>query len=247
MPTCRAGHDSATSDYCDVCGAPITGSSATTGESATAASGQDPAGAGPAEACPDCGFPRTGRFCEGCGYDFVAGSPGMASEPVSTTAASPPAASTPAAGTASTASAAGTAAASGWTAIVAADRDYFDLVVAAGGPDAGQMTFPPYCPERSFPLTGDQVRVGRRSVSRGLEPEIDLTGPPLDPGVSHLHVLLVRGADGGWQAVDPGSANGTLINDGADPIETNVPVAVADGDQIHIGAWTTITLRNGGV
>jgi hypothetical protein len=214
MPVCRAGHDSATSDYCDVCGAPIGGPPV---ESATAGSQPDPASGSAGETCPGCGFPRTGRFCEGCGYDFVAGAPAAASS------------------------------GSSWTAVVSADRGYFDVVVAAGGPDAAQMTFPPYCPERTFPLSGDQVRVGRRSASRGLEPEIDLSGPPLDPGVSHLHVLLIRSADEGWQVVDPGSANGTLINDGADPIDTNVPVPVADGDQIHLGAWTTITLRNGGV
>lgn len=224
MPVCRAGHDSATSDYCDVCGAPIGGPAV---ESATAGSQPDPAGASAGETCPGCGFPRTGRFCEGCGYDFVAGAP----------AAGAPAAGAPAAASSG----------SSWTAVVSADRGYFDVVVAAGGPDAAQMSFPPYCPERTFPLSGDQVRVGRRSASRGLEPEIDLSGPPLDPGVSHLHVLLIRRADEGWQVVDPGSANGTLINDGADPIETNVPVPVADGDQIHLGAWTTITLRNGGV
>jgi pSer/pThr/pTyr-binding forkhead associated (FHA) protein len=127
---------------------------------------------------------------------------------------------------------------------VVADRAQFDAVVAEGGPDAGQLTFPPYCPPRTFTLTGDQIRVGRRSMARGIAPEIDLTGPPLDPGISHLHVLLNRMPDGSWQLVDPGSANGTRINDHS--IQTNEPVAVADGDQIHIGAWTTITLRKGG-
>jgi hypothetical protein len=46
--------------------------------------------------------------------------------------------------------------------------------------------------------------------------------------------------------VDPGSANGTRINDDSDPVTTNQPVALADGDQIHIGAWTTITVRKVG-
>ena len=129
--------------------------------------------------------------------------------------------------------------------MVSADRTYFDAVAAAG-PDAGQLTFPPYCPLRTFALAGEQIRVGRRSVSRGIAPEIDLTGPPLDPGISHLHVLLNRMPDGSWQLVDPGSANGTRINDGSDAVATNEPVALADGDRIHIGAWTTITLRKGG-
>ena len=69
-------------------------------------------------------------------------------------------------------------------AVVTADRAYFDSVVAAGGPDAATLEFPVYCPERRFRLSGSEVRIGRRSASRGLEPEIDLTGPPTDPGVS---------------------------------------------------------------
>jgi pSer/pThr/pTyr-binding forkhead associated (FHA) protein len=129
---------------------------------------------------------------------------------------------------------------------VSADREYFDAVEAQSGPDGGPVTFPPYCPLRTFALTGEQMRVGRRSVSRGIAPEIDLTGPPLDPGVSHLHVLLNRMPDGCWQLVDPGSANGTRINDSSAPVPAGEPVTLADGDQIHIGAWTTITLQKGG-
>ena len=49
---------------------------------------------------------------------------------------------------------------------------------------------PPSSPERRFQLSGAEVRIGRRSVSRRIEPEIDLTGPPTDPGVSRLHAVL---------------------------------------------------------
>jgi len=130
----------------------------------------------------------------------------------------------------------------GWTAIVAADRAHHNAVIARNGPDAAAVAFPPYCPDRSFPLVGEQIRIGRRSVSRGLNPEIDLTGPPLDPGISHLHAVLIAQPDGGWHLVDPGSTNGTFINDAPEPIEVNLDVPVGDGDRIHIGAWTTITL-----
>jgi pSer/pThr/pTyr-binding forkhead associated (FHA) protein len=44
--------------------------------------------------------------------------------------------------------------------------------------------------------------------------------------------------------IDVGSANGTTVNDQLEPIEANTPVPLADGDQIHLGAWTTITLRS---
>jgi pSer/pThr/pTyr-binding forkhead associated (FHA) protein len=127
-----------------------------------------------------------------------------------------------------------------WTAVVTADRDYYESVQAAGGPDAAAITFPAYCPERRFRLSGTEVRVGRRSVSRGIDPEIDLTGPPADPGVSRLHAVFVPAADGTWSVVDLGSENGTLLN-GAE-IPQNQPVPLHDGDRIHLGAWTAFTI-----
>jgi hypothetical protein len=128
----------------------------------------------------------------------------------------------------------------GWTAVVTADRAYYDSVLAASGEAAADIVFPAYCPERRFPLDGNEIRVGRRSVTRGIEPEIDLTGPPADPGISRLHVVLLRGQDGSWSAVDPGSENGTLVN--GTEIPENRPVPLRDGDRIHLGAWTQLTL-----
>jgi pSer/pThr/pTyr-binding forkhead associated (FHA) protein len=85
------------------------------------------------------------------------------------------------------------------------------------------------------------MRIGRRSVSRGLEPEIDLTGPPADPGVSHLHAVLIAEPDGTWAVLDPGSANGTAVNGGE--IVPGVRVPLHDGDRICIGAWTVLTIQ----
>jgi pSer/pThr/pTyr-binding forkhead associated (FHA) protein len=126
-------------------------------------------------------------------------------------------------------------------AVVNADRDYFDTVIAAGGPDAASIQFPGYCPERRFRLAGREMRIGRRSSSRGLEPEIDLTGPPTDPGISHLHVVLTAGPDGGWYVMDPGSSNGTQVN-GSD-IAVGVPVPLHDGDRIALGGWTVVRVQ----
>jgi hypothetical protein len=64
-----------------------------------------------------------------------------------------------------------------------------------GGPDVATIAFPRYWPERRFRLTGREMRIGRRSASRGIEPEIDLTGPPTDPGVSHRHAVLLAEPD----------------------------------------------------
>jgi pSer/pThr/pTyr-binding forkhead associated (FHA) protein len=87
------------------------------------------------------------------------------------------------------------------------------------------------------------MRIGRHSASRGLEPEIDLTGPPTDPGVSRLHAVLTAQPDASWAILDPGSENGTSVN--GSEMATGVPVPLHDDDQIHVGAWTVITVHGG--
>ena len=87
------------------------------------------------------------------------------------------------------------------------------------------------------------MRIGRRSAARGVEPEIDLTGPPTDPAVSRLHAVLIAAPDGTWGVLDPGSANGTLLNGRKIAIGDLVPLH--DGDRINIGAWTMITVHRG--
>lgn len=187
----------------------------------------------PAEYCPKCGGTRAGRFCEACGHDFASGT-----APPSRSAGLPPATTVAPGIPGSPGTASGTSPA--WTAVVTADRAYYDRVLAAGGPDAATLDFPAYCPERRFQLTGAEMRIGRRSVSRGLEPEIDLSGPPADPGVSHLHAVLIADPDGGWAVLDPGSANGTQVNGGDIPGGVKVPLH--HGDQVNVGAWTLLTI-----
>jgi hypothetical protein len=177
-----------------------------------------PASEPPAERCARCGEPRGGRFCEACGHD--------ADLPVPDTASAAQPAPAPAAG---------------WTAVVRADRAWFKEIRRRDGPDAATVEFPPYAPERRFTLSGPQMAIGRRSRSRGIDPEIDLSGPPLDPGVSTLHALLLPGADGGWTIVDLDSTNGTTVGDGPDLIPPKTPVPLPDGTVVRIGAWTTLT------
>jgi pSer/pThr/pTyr-binding forkhead associated (FHA) protein len=85
------------------------------------------------------------------------------------------------------------------------------------------------------------MRIGRRSVSRDVTPEIDLSGPPTDPGVSHLHAILVAQPDGSWAVTDPGSENGTTVN--AAQISAGQLVPLSDGDSICLGIWTAITIE----
>jgi hypothetical protein len=280
MPSCPVGHESAADDYCDQCGRRMGGAQETSsaaggpaspGLAASAQAGGQangrPASSGAATGeaaapCPQCGTPRSGRFCEVCRFDFVSGQPTaqhpgperQAAAPAGGETAGQPAA-TPPAPSQGAASAEGatplvppdSAGGTAWSAVVTADRDYFDRVVAAAGPEAAAISFPPYCPERRFLLgmsrAGEEKQIGRRSASRGIDPAIDLTGPPADPGVSRLHAVLIGQADGGWAVLDPGSENGTLLNDKEIPI--GVPVPLHDGDRVHLGAWTAITISRG--
>jgi hypothetical protein len=206
--TCPRGHESATSDYCDACGARIEGDLGTsTVDDDAVGTDQIVERAAPAEAerCPRCQTPRRAddRFCEVDGYDFVSGATLTVR----------------------------------WEAVVAADREYFDAL------DAGDVEFPSGYAPRTFALDRDEMLIGRRSASRGIEPEIDLAGNPQDDGISHRHAALVRTADGSYAVVDRGSTNGTSIDGSLTRIPTDTAVAVQHGSRIHVGAWTTITIR----
>ena len=129
-----------------------------------------------------------------------------------------------------------------WAAIVSGDRAYYESVRQASGPDVEGIDFPAYVADRQFALTGTEMRIGRHSASRGIYPEIDLTGPPTDPGISRLHAVLIA-RRGGWSVLDPGSANGTQVNGTEIPVNEEVPLR--EGDRINIGAWTAITIQRG--
>jgi hypothetical protein len=258
MALCPKGHTSVATDYCDECGAPISPPSpaagapaaATTPGPSTSEAAPDPTVTG--EPCPECQTARAGRFCEVCGHDFLAspdaGQPSTvapaataAPAPPSTAAAVEPApaavAPAPPAGSNTNPAGGGLA----WRVVATADKAYYDRMRAQAEPDAEPVAFPPFCPERRFVLSGDQVLVGRRSRSRGIEPGVDLTGPPEDAGVSHSHALFVA-TPAGWSVVDLDSANGTYLNDDTEQIAANEPVALKVGDRVHVGAWTTLEI-----
>ncbi|OKK19573.1 forkhead-associated protein [Streptomyces sp. CB00455] len=132
-----------------------------------------------------------------------------------------------------------------WTATIAPDRSYFMAMMQRSGPEAAGLNLPAYSPEQHLPLSGNQITIGRRRASTGESPDIDLSVPPEDPGVSHQHAVLVQQPDLSWAVVDQNSTNGTTINGGEEPIQPYVPVPLADGDRVHVGAWTTITVRRG--
>jgi hypothetical protein len=124
-----------------------------------------------------------------------------------------------------------------WEALASADRAQFDRLGASG------VSFPVGYGERRFALTGAAMRIGRSRGRPGEEAlEIDLAGEPEDPGISRLHAVFERQDDGSYAVRDLGSTNGTTINDNG-PVGTVAAVRLGEGDRIHVGAWTTITLR----
>jgi predicted component of type VI protein secretion system len=207
MPTCVEGHSSKAADYCDVCGAPI----------GSPAAQRDPSPSAEAKACPACGMPVSGRFCEACGHDSALPEP----------AASPQSAPE---------------AAAGWTAVVSADRALYERILEQQGPDT--VEFPRFFPERRIVLQGESTLIGRSNRKQGVDPEIDLGIHPADRGVSTQHAVL-RIRDSGVTVTDLGSTNGTSLNDSDDPLREGEEIPLADGDRIHVGAWTTITIRHG--
>lgn len=297
MALCPSGHESQTTDYCDLCGAVMGGappnpsaSSAALSSTAVLPNEAEPAAGGAVAPCPQCGAARDGRFCEECGFDYE-----MAALVPPTPMPSPPPAPTPAGSSsnpdglaetlamgpdydfdaeyeaaerayaesgpagrnegaaeasqgaspesAGPSSGTGAETAASLTAVAVADREYYDAQVERGDIVASEYPFPRYSGERRFVLDGDVVRIGRASASRGLVVEIDLTGPPLDPAVSHLHAQLLRRADGSWALVDLDSANGTRLNGAEQPVAAETEIPVRSGDRIHLGVWTTLTLQ----
>ncbi|GAB1641086.1 FHA domain-containing protein [Krasilnikovia sp. MM14-A1259] len=233
---CPKGHESSTDDFCDTCGARIGGAVPAAPPAAATAAPAVPVSAVPVSAapvsaapvsaapaplpgrgapCPHCGTPRTAmwRFCEDCGYDHTTGQVPVLDAP---TAPRPT---------------------GQWSATVTADRQYFDANAIEG------VEFPAQCPERRFVLPAPQARIGRKSTSKGTDPEIDLSAAPLDPGVSHSHALLTLNIDGVWLVSDLGSTNGTYVNDEPAPLTAGQSRTLGDGDRVHVGAWTTITLH----
>jgi hypothetical protein len=96
---------------------------------------------------------------------------------------------------------------------------------------------PPNAPELVFPLDLEETLVGRRSDAKKIFPEVDID----DPGVSHRQLKLLRQPDGGFAALELGSANGTTLN--GVTLKPGLLTPVAAGDELIVGLWTRLRLR----
>src|ERR1019366_335543 len=252
---CPNGHPSASSDYCDTCGAPMghslapgannpAGSSSAPGPSGddsggTAASVPDvPAASGkPATSAtqpvPNCALVNTADalFCEGCGYDFTTGTMPRQATPTNPLDLG----ATPAQETVpdSVAPSVGVE----WVAEVWVDPDWY----------AGQDSDEP-CPSPGLPvvvpLATQSLLIGRRSRSRNIHPEIECSS---DVGVSRRQAQLTTDGQRLW-VEDLQSSNGTFVAAASaalptDPLPTGQRRELAQDDRIYVGAWTCIVVR----
>jgi hypothetical protein len=172
----------------------------------------DPSPPVESKACPSCGMPVSARFCVACGHDSALPEPSAAPSAAKTTV--------------------------GWTAVVTADRALYQRVLTQKGPET--VEFPLYFPERRIVIEGDTALIGRGNRKQGVDPEIDLGIHPADRGVSSQHaVLRLHGSV--LTITDLGSTNGTYLN-GDNRLAEGEETPLANGDRIHIGAWTTINI-----
>jgi hypothetical protein len=205
--------------------------------------------------CPAGHASATADYCDQCGAPIaalraqptaVAAAPAILDEELDTSAAAPrlpcPVCGAPRSGDDRYCEGCGhdfsspPAAAAAWEALATADRSQFERQPTAG------LSFPADYATRRFVLEQPEVRIGRSRTGEA-GPEIDLAQAPTDPGISRLHAVLERQQDGSYTLRDLGSTNGTVLNDGSAEVGEEAGVPLGDGDRIHLGAWTTITLR----
>ena len=235
--TCPAGHESASTDYCDTCGiamgdpapAPAAASPDDTGKLPITAPAAGPA----SDDCPSCGTtnPPNALFCENCGYDFTTGALPRPIDPAPSALdlPDPPAAPAPANPS--------PAPAETWVAEIWIDPDWYaDQQSTDPLPSPGVPTV--------TPLRHTSVLIGRASRSRGISPDLDLG---TDTGISRRHAQLTTDGQR-WFVEDLGSSNGTYVGGALGELpKTPVPpgqkVEIRPDERVYLGAWTRIVLR----
>ena len=211
---CPQGHQSATDDFCDVCGEPIDATAPTSGGgTAPVPPGRRrrpppsslnltrPDRGRPPLTCPNCGDrePADALFCEECGYDFTTGQLPPRRRPPAAPAAPPPAAG------------------ADWVAELWIDPDWFAHQDAPGGcATSGAPTV--------VPLRGPRSRSSAAaSKSRNLAPDDRLLGRRRRLA---RHAELTLDHDR-WYVEDLGSTNGTFVGAPGEPLPDHAAHAPA--------------------
>lgn len=243
---CPNGHPSASTDYCDTCGAPIgqppmpdpSGASVSSPASSSSETGSPGAKQGdtnPAAPvpCPNCALVNTADalFCEGCGYDFTTGTMPRASAPTNPLdlGAAPLQPTVP--------DAAALPKQVEWVAEIWIDPDWY----------AEQHSDEP-CPSPGLPvvvpLRTQSLLIGRNSRSRNIHPEVECSA---DIGVSRRQAQLTTDGQR-WWVEDLQSSNGTYVAPAStalptEPLTSGQRRELAPDDRIYVGAWTCIVVR----
>jgi hypothetical protein len=125
-----------------------------------------------------------------------------------------------------------------WELVIEVDRAYHERFAA------GDMVVPQDVAPRCLPMDAAELRIGRFDPASNGNEATRISGAARDPALSRSHAVLRRRADGSYAIEDLGSTNGTEVNGRL--IDAGRPVALADGDRVHLGAWTGITVRSRG-
>jgi FHA domain len=242
--TCPNGHESASTDYCDTCGAAMPAQDGQPGDTlAVPVLRPDaaPGGTRPAEEeqappsgqeCPNCSTANTADalFCEACGYDFTTGTMPRAGVPSSGSGDAR-------ADGKSGGSIAPRLEGEAWVAELWIDPQWY---AEQTSPDPLPSAGPPAV----VPLENTSLLVGRESKSRDIHPDVDCGA---DNGVSRRHAQLTT--DGTrWWVEDLGSSNGTYVAGAVEPlpkapIEVGTKREVGPDDRIYVGSWTRLVIR----
>jgi len=253
---CPAGHFSTDEDYCSDCGKPMRAGAAATAAPPTDQLRQLPAApagttdpAQGASVCPDCGTRRApaSRYCEVCRYDFAAGQSFTGLSSVAPPPARVSAAPTGSPGTVTPAAVAGHATTTLAETVgpgVGRCGAGSERLLLSVGVDESLNTEPDPAtpcpvgsPGRVYHLDLPENTLGRQYEGHGIHPEIVVN----DPGISRRHLKFVRTADGAYDVLELGSANGTKLN--AISLQTGVAVRIQPGDQLTLGMWTRIHVQ----
>jgi hypothetical protein len=122
-----------------------------------------------------------------------------------------------------------------WELVIETDRAYHSRF-------AGDISFPQDVAPQRMPADAAELRIGRVDATSSGADAPEITGAAGDPALSRRHAVLRRRADGAYAIEDLGSTNGTEVN--GHQIVAGKPVALTDGDRVHLGAWTGITIRS---
>jgi len=109
---------------------------------------------------------------------------------------------------------------------------------------AGDIAFPQDVAPQRMPAEAAELRIGRVDARSNGADAPRINGAADDPGLSRRHAVLRRLGSGAYAIEDLGSTNGTEVN--GQQIAAGEPVTLADGDRVHLGAWTGITIRSRG-